>query len=48
MPAFNIKGRDKVKTAVGGILSATIMSVTLGYAIMKIYECILRTDPVIS
>ena len=48
VPAFNIKGKSKVKTAVGGILSAVIIAVTLGYSIMKIHDLMLKANPVIS
>ena len=33
VPAFNIKGKEKVTTAVGGFLSTFILAVTLGYSI---------------
>ena len=48
IPAFNIKGKDKVKTAIGGILSAMIMTITLGYTIMNFYDLILKTNPIVS
>ena len=48
IPAFNIKGKDEVKTAIGGILSALIMTVSFGYTIMKIYDLVLHNNPIIS
>ena len=33
VPAFNIKGKEKITTAVGGLLTAFILAVTLGYSI---------------
>ena len=48
IPAFNIKGKDQVKTAIGGILSAIIITVTLGYTIMKIPDLILKSNPIIN
>ena len=48
IPAFNIKGKDKVKTLIGGILSYIIISVTLGYAINLIPDLILKTNPIIN
>ena len=48
IPAFNIKGKEKVKTPIGGILSAFIMTVTLGYTIMKIPDLVLTTNPIMN
>ena len=48
IPAFNIRGKDKVKTAWGGILSAIIMTISLGYAIVNFHDLILRTNPIVS
>ena len=31
IPAFNMKGKDKVTTTFGGIVTAIIMTLTLGY-----------------
>ena len=48
IPTFNIKGADKVKTAIGGILTATIMTFTLGYFIIKMQALIKGSDPIIN
>ena len=48
IPAFNIKGKDRVNTAIGGIMSAVIMTVTFGYAIKKFHQLILKENPIIS
>ena len=48
IPAFNIKGKDKVKTAIGGILSAIIMTITLGYTIVNFHDLFLKTNPIVS
>ena len=36
IPAFNVKGKDKVTTTVGGIMTVTIMTLTLGYFVMRL------------
>ena len=33
IPTFNISGKNKIKTIIGGIMSATIVSITLSYFI---------------
>ena len=48
IPAFNLKGEDKVKTSLGGLLTAAIMTTVLGYAIMKMYDLIVGADPIIN
>ena len=48
IPAFNIKGQDKIKTKVGGLLSALVMTLTLGYAITGIYDIKNKANPIIN
>ena len=48
IPAFNIKGKDKVKTAIGGFLSALIITVTFSYTIMQVHDMMLHRNPIIS
>ena len=48
IPAFNIKGNDKVQTVVGGFLSAAVITLTLGFAIIGIHDLIMRSDPTIN
>ena len=36
IPTFNIKGADKVTTAIGGMMTAIILTFTLGYFISKL------------
>ena len=36
IPAFNMKGKDKVTSTVGGIMTVTIMAITLGYFVMSL------------
>ena len=38
IPAFNVKGKDKVRTVIGGILTIAIITLTLGYFIAKLQE----------
>ena len=48
IPTFNIKGSGKVKTTVGGILTATILVVTLGYFIINLQRLVKGTDPIVN
>ena len=36
IPAFNVKGKDRVTTTFGGIVTALIMVLTLGYFVMRL------------
>lgn len=48
IPAFNVRGKDKVKTPPGGILSTIIITISLGFAIIKWFELMARSDPIIN
>ena len=48
IPAFNIKGSEKVKTTFGGILSATIVVLTLGYFVQNMQGLVKGDDPIIN
>ena len=48
IPSFNIKGKDKVQTVVGGFLSAIVITLTLGYSITGIYDVISKSNPLIN
>ena len=46
IPAFNIKGKDKVKTTIGGIISTTIIALTLGYFVTNFNTIIQKDNPI--
>ena len=48
IPAFNIKGTEKVKTTAGGILTATIMVFTLSYFVVNVQRLAKGSDPIIN
>ena len=48
IPAFNIKGKDKVTTAFGGIMTLTVMFFTLSYLISKINDIVEKKNPIIN
>ena len=48
IPAFNIKGQDKIKTKVGGLLSALVLTLTLGFAITGFYDLMNNSNPIIN
>ena len=48
IPAFNIKGKDKVTTAVGGIMTLTVMFFTLSYLITKINSIVEKKNPIMN
>ena len=48
IPAFNIKGNDKVQTVAGGFLSAAIIALTLGFGVKGMYDLITKSDPTIN
>ena len=43
-----MKNKDKVTTTVGGILTAAIMTLTLGYFIMRLQALSAGSDPTIN
>ena len=47
IPSFNLKGKGELTTVVGGLLSATIFTLTLAFAIQKMYALAEGTDPTI-
>ena len=48
IPAFNLKGKSRVTTIPGGLLSAMILTLTLAYATQKLYALFERSDPTIN
>ena len=48
IPTFNIKGKDKVQTVVGGFFSAAVITMTLGFAIGGMHNLVSRSDPTIN
>ena len=38
IPAFNVKGKDKVKTVAGGVLTVATLVLALGYFLLKLQE----------
>ena len=48
VPAFNVKGKSKVTTIIGGLLTAMILTLTLAYAVQKLFAVFERTDPTIN
>ena len=48
MPTFNLKGKDKVTTIAGGLLTALILTLTMAYAIQKLFAIYEKSDPTIN
>ena len=48
IPAFNLKGKDKVTTTFGGITTAAIIVLTLSYFVIRFEELVAGTDPTIN
>ena len=48
IPAFNINGKNKNNTVVGGILTTSILAVTLGYFASSLQGTITGSNDVIS
>ena len=48
LPPFNLKGKTKVHTRLGGIVSLLIMSVTLMYGSIKFMHLLSRHNPNMS
>ena len=48
VPQFKIKGKDKVQTVFGGFLSALVITVTFGFAIIGFHDLYTRADPTIN
>ena len=48
VPGLNIKGKNKVTTWLGGIMTVTILTVALGYSVTKTYDLIRRANPNIN
>ena len=48
IPSFNLKGKEKITTIAGGMLSALIFSITLAYAIQSLHAIVEGTDPIIN
>ena len=48
LPAFNIKGKDKVQTAFGGIMTATVIILTLVYFINKFNNIADKKNPILN
>ena len=48
LPTFNLKGRDKVQTRIGGVVSILIGLLVLMYASLKFSHLVDRHNPVIN
>ena len=48
IPAFNVKGKNKVTTAVGGIMTLLVMFFTLSYLISKINSILEKKNPIMN
>ena len=48
IPAFNLKGKDKVTTIAGGLLTSMILTLTLAYAVQNLFAVFERSDPTIN
>ena len=48
IPAFNIKGRDEVKTVAGGFLTMATIVLTLGYFVIKLQDLRTGSDKTIN
>ena len=45
IPSFNLKGETKVNTVFGGVVTALILLLTLGYSILKAIQLTSRSNP---
>ena len=45
VPSFNLKGETKVNTLLGGVVTALILLLTLGYSILKAIQLTSRSNP---
>ena len=48
VPSFNLKGESKVNTLFGGVVTALILLLTLGYSILKAIQLTSRSNPSIN
>ena len=48
IPAFNVNGKDKVTSTVGGVLTTAIITLTLGYFLRNLSKLADGSEPTIS
>ena len=48
LPTFNLKGKDKVLTRIGGVVTIIISITVLMYAGIKFQHLVTRDNPVMS
>ena len=48
VPAFNIQGKDKVKTAFGGIVTLFVVFLTINYFINKLNSIVEKKNPIMN
>ena len=48
IPAFNIKGKQKVQSAFGGIMTATVIILTVGYFFNKLNTITYNKNPIMN
>ena len=48
IPAFNMKGKDQIKTVIGGIMTTAIITLTLGYFVIKFQDLMAGTDQIVN
>ena len=45
LPSFNLKGKERVKTASGGVMTVIILAITLLFAGIKMEQLVTRKNP---
>ena len=48
IPSFNLKGKTRVNTFFGGIITVAVLTLTLSYAILKAIHLVARKNPTIN
>ena len=48
MPTFNVQGKEKVSTPLGGILTLSLLSVLVLYGLLKLKYLLTRHNPNVS
>ena len=48
MPTFNVRGKEKVSTPFGGILTLSLLSILVLYGLLKLKHLLTRFNPNVS
>ena len=48
IPAFNLKGKNQIRTPFGGIMTITIIFFTLGYFLQKLNTILEKENPILN